>query len=291
MESPFKTTATFQLYKFKADGTVTYSGPEFSNLVLNRVLNGLASGSEFIRHTNNGTYGSVCVGTGNSTPDVEDTGLESQVACTSSTYAGYSTTHKTDVPPIHAEVTATHEFSLGQAEGELKEIGLRGDRGFFNRQLIKDENGDPTTVSVGSDEGLRVAIKIRFYPPLESYESEKTGTFEYQGETISYTMTMHPDVLGNMMGGRTGSFSTVKAVVNGGTVHGSATGRDYVPGSFESVADVHWAPSAIVGTLTGFITEVFSGPVTEFTFDPGIEVSDTEVVDIVVKRVFGRVEE
>jgi len=290
MRPEIRTTATFQLEKFKADGTITYSGPEFSNVILDQTLDALARGDARFRWTPaSNLFESVCVGSGDISPDPSDQSLDHQIACTSNTITGYSFTSHYDEPQIYQEISAVHEFPIGSVTGNVNEIGLSGAYGLVNRQLIRDENGDIVTITVLEDEGLRVAIKAFGYPGMDTLESEQQGTFDINGQTVSYTKKMAPEILNSLFSGATFHAPRVSARVNDSWVRGSTTPREYSPGSFEAVWDTTWDPSELNGTWTGVKTESYAGDSYVYTFDEGIEISGAERVDLVMKRLIGRV--
>lgn len=54
---------------------------------------------------------------------------------------------------------------MGVAAGNLSEVGMGwGNSNLWNRALIKDINGNPTTITILSDEYLDVVSEIRIYP-------------------------------------------------------------------------------------------------------------------------------
>jgi hypothetical protein len=61
-------------------------------------------------------------------------------------------------------------FAVGVAAGNLSEVGVGWSAGLFARALIVDALGEPTTVTVLSDEVLLVLYEIQLYPPTEDLE-------------------------------------------------------------------------------------------------------------------------
>ena len=125
----------------------------FSNLILDSGLDNGATEDVL----------DVCaVGNGTSQPEVSQSSLDSLVASTSTVSSISSEAlfdEENDVYGGFKDLEYT--FAEGQAEGNLSEIGI-GWTGndLFSRELIRDENGDPTTITVLSDEELVVTYRL-----------------------------------------------------------------------------------------------------------------------------------
>ena len=150
--------ARFKLIVRKAsDDSIARETDWFHNLVLDTGLNRMSVGTWIDR---------CCVGTGNSTPVVTQTALDSFLASTTtqqSSSAGIQTT----TTPYYRWAKVTWRFGQGVAAGNVSEVGLGwGNANLWNRALIKDANGNPTTITVLSDEYLDVVSEIRDYPTL-----------------------------------------------------------------------------------------------------------------------------
>ena len=149
------------LFKFtliKPDGSKRVVA-EFKNLILNQGLNSLGTGAPF-------SY--VSVGSGSAAPANTDTGMLSPVARASSvvaTLSGYSS-----AAPWYAWHRRTYRFAAGVAAGNLSEVGVGSsdnNTSLFSRALIRDAEGNPTTITVLSDEVLDVMYELRFYSPVD----------------------------------------------------------------------------------------------------------------------------
>lgn len=161
--------------------------PWFENLITNQGLN-------FIGNTSNiSEFLNRCdVGTGNAVPTVNDTALVAITA--TSTNLNSQTSGAATVAPYFRFCRLTFRFSAGSATGTLAEVGVGpnitgnpASDGLFSRSLIKDSNGNPTTVTVLSDETLDVIYEYRVYPDM----ADKTFNFTTRGGT-SYTLTLRP---------------------------------------------------------------------------------------------------
>ena len=151
--------AVFKLIVRKADtDEIVRETPEFHNLVLNTGLARMAVGTWIDR---------CCVGTGNSTPVVSQVALDSFLASTTTVAAGASDTGGIQVTtaPFYWFGRRTWRFAVGVATGNISEIGLGwGNTTLWNRALVKDTAGNPTTITILADEYLDVISEVRVYP-------------------------------------------------------------------------------------------------------------------------------
>lgn len=142
---------------------------------------------------------SYCLfGTGTTAPAASDTSLEQPIGSLSTNgFAGMSW-NGTPVPvqvttlPHEYKISAVANFTPGIVSGNLTEIGIYqynslGEPILFSRALIKDANGNPTTLTVLPDEYLDVYYYVRtFYNPIATPFSiningvAKTGTYYYR---------------------------------------------------------------------------------------------------------------
>lgn len=166
--------ARFKLIAHKGDGVPTKETEWFNNIVLDAGLERMSVGIWISR---------CCVGTGNTTPAVTQTALASFLA-SSTAINSTSTKLQTTTTPYYRGVTVTWRFSEGVAAGNISEVGMGwGNTTLWNRALVLDANGNPTTITVLSDEYLDVVAEIREYPTLST-----TGSFtlvDKLGATIS----------------------------------------------------------------------------------------------------------
>ena len=130
-----------------------------------------------------GGYTHVCaVGTGNTAPSFSDTELSGFVASTGS--SNRSGTTQTSTSPFYMSQISIFEFSAGSATGNISEVGVGASpANLFSRALITDESGNPITITVLSDEILRVEYELR----VEIPETDNTGTFDLDGTTYTWT--------------------------------------------------------------------------------------------------------
>lgn len=143
----------------------------------------------------------VCVGTGNTAPSFSDTQLANYVA--KSARGGSGLNNGTGFVPAASPVPAywyargNFQFGTGVAAGNLSEVGafpfgvpwngggevVYDQTTLFSRALILDGAGNPTTITVLSDEILTVYYELRFYVDT----TDHAFTFNLNGSPITGT--------------------------------------------------------------------------------------------------------
>lgn len=156
IKSHCKVGAKFKLIIHNGDGVPVRESEWFDNLVLNTGLDRMSVGTWINR---------CCVGTGNSTPTPTQTKLDSFVAATTTVQVDNIDTSNISSTPPYFAAKRTWRFGAGIAAGNISEIGMGWtDTDLWNRALIQDTGGNPTTITVLSDEYLDVVSEIRVYP-------------------------------------------------------------------------------------------------------------------------------
>lgn len=124
-----------------------------------------------------GYLNGCAVGSGATPPNVNDTALGSQIAFTSTRQGWNQGAQPT--APYYIWARTTYRFASGAAAGNLSEIGIKLNNAtnLFSRALILDGAGNPTTVTVASDEVLDATYELRVYP----FTDDKTGTVTFTG--------------------------------------------------------------------------------------------------------------
>ena len=106
-------------------------------------------------------FGYVAVGTGNTAPATTDTGLQTPILRKAMRTVDSTELVVTDPTAPYCIIGTT--FVESEANGDLKEVGLATTLAggtFFNRDLFKDGNGDPVTITKTSNDLLVVKCKI-----------------------------------------------------------------------------------------------------------------------------------
>lgn len=171
-----KSSGRFKFEAISKDGAVRNLG-EFDNLITDIGLT---------RMGENGDYLAFCrVGSGSTTPQFTDTSLVSQVAGVGSPVV---TDGVASVPPYHVWAQRVFTFAAGVAAGNLSEVGVgwaTSGTTLFSRALILDASNNPTTITIQSDETLRVTYVHKYFPNIV----DSTGTVTLTGNlagTYSY---------------------------------------------------------------------------------------------------------
>src|SRR5690606_11810156 len=135
----------------------------FRNLITNAGLDALAGGTGISSLIN---Y--LAVGTGSSEPNYTDTTLNAEVARTNST-GGFADSDAMvgsgDLVEYWRRIR-TRVFGQNEANGNLAELGFfsaaQGGT-MWNRQLFRDELGNPTAITKTNEDQLRVRYEYRVY--------------------------------------------------------------------------------------------------------------------------------
>lgn len=154
----------------------------FPNLLLDYALDIEMKGETHIYYAG--------VGTGSTTPTASDTTLEAPlgpIVKNNGTNWSYPPGNGfgPDSSPYYMKGNRSFAWALGAVVGNISEIGVYkwSSSGLGSRSLIKDSNGNPTTVTLTSLEYLVASYECRYY------QSEATivGSFLINGETFNWT--------------------------------------------------------------------------------------------------------
>jgi len=174
----------YKIQRIKADsGKLIQSSPWMNNLITN------AGKQTYISRGDNIPL-SCAVGTGNSTPSVNDTALNRVGAAGAESAANVFTEDSGTVP-----ATYWFRFYPGQATGNISELGIYlGSPGYadftlFSRALVRDSQGNPTTITVLSDEYLDIYWEFTLH-----VAGRTTGTIPFynKGTEQSVAWVMKP---------------------------------------------------------------------------------------------------
>lgn len=164
-----ESTATMQV---QGHYKLTIRGPrgarvaaEFPNLILNAGLDRMGNGVAWLTNCQ--------VGSGSTAPDPAQTGLVSFIAAAAASPAPTNVDSYVPGPPPYHQLVRTYRFPDGTAAGNLSEVGVgwATSGSLYSRALILDGSGNPTTITVLSDETLDVQYTLRIYPPTTDHET------------------------------------------------------------------------------------------------------------------------
>lgn len=163
----------FKFVAHKKDGSSRVLADWFDNLILDTGLERLGTG---------GVLGRCAVGADSTMPAVGQTALLNFIASTTTINAIFRSVAE-DQSYVASQYV--YRFAEGVAAGNLSEVGVGwADEAMFSRALIKDDFGDPTTITVLSDELLDVIYEVRVYPDL----SDKVFNVDISGTTYEFTL-------------------------------------------------------------------------------------------------------
>ncbi|MDF7676135.1 hypothetical protein PT286_05230 [Neisseriaceae bacterium ESL0693] len=237
----------FAVYKEKTNELVQETD-WMHNLVLNQGLDGMATQTWF--------YG-CAVGTDNTPPDPKQNTLGKQYALntsyTSSTYGLY---HQNEV--AYAWKRRVYRFKAGTFNNTaLAEMAITmSDNTPWNRALITDAKGQPTTLTIAKDEYLDITCEARCYINLEDVTGlldvlDREGKVVQTLQTVTrpaqlsrgYNLAYDIETsMGNWLNkglsiGKS-QIGDVNYVLSGGYSSNSVTLQPYVSGSYQRTADL-----------------------------------------------------
>lgn len=169
--APNRMAGRYKIEAIRPDGRRRLCADWFPNLITDIGLDRFG----------NADWRTYCqVGSGNSTPTVGDTGLQTLVAATSTKNSELTSTQPSS--PYYGSRTIVYRFATGVAAGNLSEVGVgwASAGSLFSRALILDGGGSPTTITVLADETLDVTYELRIYAP------EVDSAFEFEMSSVTY---------------------------------------------------------------------------------------------------------
>lgn len=289
----------YKLEVVKKDGSISSTG-WFKNLITDGGMDRRATNADYINYCQ--------VGSGSATPSYSDTQLSGRIAG-SDTYYSFSE-GVASTSPYYAYVIKTYSFAAGVATGNISEVGVgwATTGSLFSRALVVDGSGNPTSITVLSDEELRVAYQFRVYVPL----NDVSGSVVLGGTTYNYTARAS---MATTSSTSTASWLSVQAtetvsrpttqyvaVYNGsigaitsvpsGTSVGGATSQiadAYTKGSFSVAQTATWGST--LGNVSGGISAMkiqLGCGCYQFGFSPAIPKDNTKVLSLKITHSWGR---
>lgn len=225
----------YKIEAVKADGSRRLLADWFPNLILDAGLDRMGSNSDYLN--------SCQVGSGSTAPVATQTTLVARVAGTSTKPSDTSANSGSE--PYFARRTVTFRFSQGVATGVLAEVGVGWaiTGSLFSRALILDALGNPTTITVLSDESLDVTYELRMYV----WTGENSGVISLRGESYDSVQKSANAAAWSLSGSN----------LNAGTASGVGTARAFTGSISAAIAG---SPSgADIGPAEYTVTEYTAG--------------------------------
>jgi len=281
----------------KGRGNKASSSIEVPNIITNYGLNAIGQGRADLRY--------FCLGRGNTPSKPEMTSLEnyitgSQEASSERIYSNIS------IKPYWVRREFYYRFPEGSLEGDFSEIGIGGQdaaqngSNVFSRALIRDLNGNPTTITVLPDEWLDVHYFLTYYLPSE----DVVGSFVLNGKTHFYTV--RPAEL-DSQGTRWTPSNRPNSAVNRAFIYEGdiRTEREsplppseevhvsndtYVQDSFAKTATIKVFPGKgnFDNGIKGILFRTGMSSAYQIGFDPPIKKTDIQTITFKVKHSWGR---
>lgn len=261
-DAKFKVSGKYKAVVRGPDMAVRRETGWFDNIVTNAGIQMLLGGASSTSGTESFNI-SCCVGSGNATPTAGDTQLASFVAGSQNgAVISSGSTRNSTTAPYYSRIEITWRFGMGAAAGNISEVGVanlganpNASTILFSRALIRDASGNPTTITILSDEYLDITYHLYIYAPAET-----TGSFNQtiDGSQVAFSYTMRAC---NMSTGGTPNNSQGWAGANAGgtalpTVMAKALGgSNYTsvypsPSTLGAVSGVPSGTAAIIPTAS-----------------------------------------
>lgn len=246
--------------------------------------------------------GFVAVGTGATPPTVNDTQLEAEIARTNNSggFNDQTTFEGAGDLRLYNGLRRTRVFTESEANGNLTELGMFNAASggvMWNRQLFRDELGNPTTIVKTPEDQLRITYEYRVYPPFddEIYEVNVNGTptqvtmrallvTATNGWGYATTNGGQVNYLGYVVGSAVSRAHTQTELLSrssgtpGTAVSAnSAVLHDYVAGTFYREREDIFSP-AVANQVNSWIGvgSHSTTPIFQLLLNPGIEKTNTE---------------
>ncbi|WNZ57014.1 hypothetical protein QT397_06620 [Microbulbifer sp. MKSA007] len=220
---------------------------EFENLITDLGLDQL--GTKSPHNCTSNCY----VGSGSTTPTVNDTDMSAYKAI-HNTLQSSARSAQASTDPWYLSLQKVYRFDQGDAAGNLSEVGVgwanTSSGNLFSRALIQDADGNPSSITVLSDEYLDVTYELRIYPELD----DVTGVVTIGG--VDYDYIARPcrvstagssawdfDRSGNSgvyAYAYAGDIGDVTGLPTGTSVSGSTADGGYSAGSFQASGQYSW---------------------------------------------------
>lgn len=286
----------YTIYVTKSDGSIKQK-LHFPNLITNIGLEQMANNNDWLLYCR--------VGSGSSAPEYTDTQLVNQIASFGPHSAVSDFTQTT--PPYRTHSFKRYTFPVGTVTGNISEIGVGwGATGntLFSRALILDSLGNPTSITVLSDESLVVEYRHYYYLPDSDWTGEVTltgnigGVYDIIGRAANalddrnnsarYAQTNTGSV---GIGGTTAgvSINDIAAVTSSpGNLTGSGVGRSAVVIGPTTVRHTMVVPPTVGNSGIRSVLIQMGNSAFQYQFDPPIPKTSDDTVTLNFDLSWGR---
>lgn len=287
----------FKLIRRKADTLeITEETPWINNVILNQGLERFGTGS----------IADYCkVGTNNAAPLTAQTALLGFVAATSTVQS--TTVSARATAPYYGRAVRTYRFATGVAAGTLAEVGVGWATGnaantLWCRALILDAGGNPTTITVLSDEVLDVAYELRIYPDLVDKVFQVTISGNLYDcilraadvlSTASWGTNLFSGFLASgvpyVYNGALGAITTLPSGVLSAPSPVNPTVAPYAPGTLYRQYEANWGldQGNLAGGISAWLMPSNVGAY-KVSFSPAIPKTNVQVLKLTARLSWGR---
>lgn len=296
----------FLLEAVKVDGSGSRVLADFKNLVLDQGIDHLLSNTDDAQGFNR--FISVGAGTEPESPEQTSLGAKIRHVDTGRGPGGMTqTVHGGS--PFRISFAQTGSFGAGAAAGVISEVGAGWNgTSLFSRALVRDVNGEPTSVEVLSDEFLIVTYTLDVYidvvdkpftlnfphgshdgilRPADIVQSFIYWPFLFRGP-IRYRTSQT-----NATGGCIVSSQNIVGVTSrptGSVAAPNLTNPPYVPGSFTDSVTLTYPPAVanIGGGIRSLVVRFENWISYQVQFDPPVPKTSDHLFAITLRLTLGR---
>lgn len=281
----------FKIYATGQNGETRVLADWFENLITNNGLDLCASQNSVNWYDVDGMLGSVHVGAGSTPPQISDSQLEFHIASTSNKD---SYTTGINSAERYFRNTITWTFQQGAAAGNISEIGVGPSHdNLFSRALVRDGFGNPTTITVTSEDFLTVVYELRINQPTADFTSTVDGySIVLRSARVDSTTFQRWDAKRFEL--NTGFCTACEGVIqaidsNPSDLHfaTSASSAPYSLGTFTRSGTFVFDTSAANVEINSFYYEFHPG-VFQFSVNPPIQKNNTMELTVTVSLTWGR---
>lgn len=280
------------------NNTIVRETDWFDNIITNQGLDSYGQ-------QNGPGLGVVSIGTGTTAPAATDTALATFSASTNSSAPG-TAFGNLGAPDYIGYLIFARRFNPGSLNGNYSEVGIGwAANTLFSRALILDGSGNPTTITVLSDEYLDVFYELRFRQPTTTVAGSATitgvGTVGFQrraGAISSLKATASTGISFAGLGGSssitsyTGGLPAITDSTPSGGTLGNGTSpvhAAYVLGSYSRTSTFTFGlnqSNGAIKTIQGRMSN--EGPVWHIAFDNSITKLNTQVLTLTFTASWAR---
>jgi len=263
----------------------------FSNLITDYGLDAIAT-------IESGIANNCFVGSGNTPPAVTDINLAGGIA---STQNKISETSGKNLTEGYSWQRRVWEFAAGTATGNLSEVGVgRTSNTLFSRALIKDAQGNPTSIAVLPQEVLQVTWELRLYwpqPPVTgTVNIPGSGTHDFTLQAVNQDAAQQWRIEASYLCDLSHLYNYVQ-LYSGGVSQGNApatiTHAPYAKGLFQKPAEIllpvgQGNYSAGIDAVVFFAGSAAAANPYRLEFDPPILKTANDVLRLHITLSWGR---